>query len=80
MNKVFDASDAPGAAALAICKSLLRSLTELKIISEQEVRGLLTDVATTHSEAALSATMPKKDQDVAAIVNGMLARTTPHPR
>ena len=67
--------DAPGSAALAICKSLLRSLTELEILSEQDVRGLLSDVATTHSEAALSSKMPKKDQEVAAIVNGMLGST-----
>ena len=66
-------SDAPGAAALAICKSLLRSLTELQIIGEEDVRGLLTDVATMHSEAALSSTTPEKDHAVAAIVKGMLA-------
>ena len=69
-------SDAPGAAALAICKSLLRSLTELQIIGEDDVRGLLTDVATTHSEAALSSTMPENDHAVAAIVREMLAGRT----
>jgi hypothetical protein len=73
MTELPDASDAPGAAALAICKSLLRTLTELKILTEQDVRGLLTDVATMHGEAALSSTMPEKDHAVAAIVKEMLA-------
>lgn len=44
--------DADGTAALGICKSLILALTDLKIISEKDVRGLLTDVASTHTEAA----------------------------
>ena len=39
-------------AALGICELLLLALTELKIISDQDARDLLTDVATTHNEAA----------------------------
>jgi hypothetical protein len=42
----FDGAD--GSAALGICESLLLALTELEIISEQEARELLTDVASTH--------------------------------
>ena len=38
----FDDSD--GAAALGICESLLLALTDLKVISEKDVRDLLTDV------------------------------------
>jgi len=44
--------DAEGIAALGICESLLLALTDLKIISEKDARDLLTDVATTHHEAA----------------------------
>ena len=65
-------SDAPGAAALAICKSLLSLMTKLKIISDREVRGLLTDVASAHSEPALTSKAPDKDQAVVAIVLGIL--------
>ena len=35
-----------GTAALNICESLLLALTDLKVISEENVRALLTDVAT----------------------------------
>jgi hypothetical protein len=45
-------NEADGMAALGICESLLIALTELKVISEQDARDLLTDVATTHSQAA----------------------------
>jgi hypothetical protein len=76
MTNLPDATDAAGAAALAICKSLIRSLRELNILSEQDVRGLLTDVATMHSEAALTSAVPAKDHAVATIVKEMLALRT----
>ena len=41
-----------GAAALGICESRLLALTDLKVISDEDVRGLLTDVATANTEAA----------------------------
>ena len=53
MTDVAGLTDAEGLAALGICESLLLALTELKIISERDARDVLTDVATTHSEAAL---------------------------
>jgi hypothetical protein len=65
--------DAEGTAALGICESLLIALTELKIISEQEARDLLTDVATTHDEAATTSQLPNKHQAVAEIVRRILA-------
>jgi hypothetical protein len=64
---------AEGLAALGICESLLLALTDLKIISEREVRDLLTDVATTHSEAALVALKPELHHAVVAIVERILA-------
>ena len=37
-------TDAEGLAALAICESLVIALTDLKVISQQDVRDLLADV------------------------------------
>jgi hypothetical protein len=66
-------SDAEGMAALGICESLLLALTDLKIISEQDARGLLSDVATTHQEAAATSQSPDKHQAVVEIVQRILA-------
>ena len=60
-------------AALGICESLLLALTDLKIISEQDARDLLTDVATTHEEAATLSQTPERHQAVSAIVRRILA-------
>jgi hypothetical protein len=63
--------DAEGLAALGICESLLLALKDLKIISGQEVRDLLTDVATTHSEAAM-VSEPERHRAVIAIIQRIL--------
>ena len=68
-------SDTEGMAALGICESLLLALTDLKIISEQHARDLLTDVATTHGEAATTALAPERHQAVVEIVQRILAGT-----
>ena len=65
--------DADGMAALGICESLLLALTDLKIIGDQEARDLLTDVATTHNEAAEASQTPEKHRAVIAIVKRILA-------
>ena len=65
--------EADGTAALGICELLLLALTDLKIISEQDARDLLTDVATTHNEAAADSQTPEKHQAVVAIVQRILA-------
>jgi hypothetical protein len=44
-------SGAAGHAALAICESVLLSLTENKIIDEAEARAILEDVAAAHRNA-----------------------------
>jgi hypothetical protein len=62
-----------GTAALLICESLLLALTDLKVISERDVRGLLTDVATASAEAASSSQTPVKNVAVAEIVRRILA-------
>jgi hypothetical protein len=66
-------NDAEGLAALGICESLLLALTEFKIISEKDARDLLTDVAMTHQEAALTAAAPAKHLAVVDIVRRILA-------
>ena len=73
MAKEASFSEAAGLAALGICESLLIALSERKIISEQEMRDLLTDVAATHSEAALHARAPDRHQAVVEIVQRILA-------
>ena len=60
-------------AALGICESLLLALTDLKIIGEQDARDLLTDVATTHDEAASTSHAPEKHKAVIDIVQRILA-------
>ena len=65
--------DAKGMAALGICESLLLALTDLNVISEEDVRGLLTDVATTHNEAASGSQTPEQHQAVVEIVQRILA-------
>ena len=49
-------SGAAGHAALAICESMLLSLTENKIIDETEARAILADAATAHRNSIPLAT------------------------
>ena len=49
MSPMTDIKDvAAGCAALAICESLLLALTELKVIDDRDVRGVLEDAAAAH--------------------------------
>lgn len=66
-------NDADGSAALGICESLLLALTDLKIITERDARDLLTDVATSHDEAATTSQTPDRHHAVTAIVQRILA-------
>jgi hypothetical protein len=63
---------ADGMATLGICEALLIALTELKIISEQDARDLLTDVVAAHSDAADASQTPERHRAVAAIVQRIL--------
>jgi hypothetical protein len=65
--------DAEGLAALGICESLVLALTDLKVISEQAARDLLSDVATTHNSAAAASLTPERHQAVVEIVQRILA-------
>ena len=51
MSPMTDIKDvAAGCAALAICESLLLALTELKVIDDRDVRGVLEDAAAAHRD------------------------------
>jgi hypothetical protein len=65
-------NEADGSAALGICESLLLALTEGKIITEKDARDLLTDVVTSHTEAAEASQTPDRHRAVAAIVQRIL--------
>lgn len=65
-------NDADGSAALGICESLILALTDRKLITEKEVNDLLTDVVTSHSEAAETSHTPDKHRAVAEIVQRIL--------
>jgi hypothetical protein len=65
--------DADGTAALGICESLLLALTDAKILSDKDARDLLTDVVSSHQEAADASESPCKHEAVIAIVQRILA-------
>lgn len=71
MNQL--ARDAKGAAALGICESLLIALIDLKIISDANVRDLLTDVMTANVEAGTLSRTPERNQAVVEIVERIIA-------
>ena len=67
-------SGAAGHAALAICESLLLSLTENKIIEETEVRAILADAAGAHrnSMSLLSDDRTVAHEEAAALIEAIL--------
>jgi hypothetical protein len=65
--------DADGTAALGICESLLLALTDAKILAERDARDLLTDVVSSHQDAADASASPGKHHAVIAIVERILA-------
>ena len=73
MTERVPLNDAEGMAALGICESLLLALVDLKIISEQDACDLLTNVATTHQQAADVSPTPEKHRAVVEIVHRIVA-------
>ena len=70
MNSV---SDAAGHAALAICESMLLSLTENEIIDEGEAKAILEDAAAAHRNAIPLADAAAHDEAatlIEAIIEG----------
>jgi hypothetical protein len=73
MTETPGPTNAEALAALGICESLLLALIDLKIISEQNARDLLADVADTHNEAAIISQTPEIHQAVVVILQRILA-------
>jgi hypothetical protein len=65
-------SGAAGHAALAICESMLLSLTESKIIDETEVRAILEDAAAAHRNAIPMVTDGTAHGEAATLIEAIL--------
>ena len=66
--------DATGHAALAICESLLLSLTETNVLGADEARAILTDAASAHRNAMPAAYNPDVHGAAADIIELILKR------
>jgi hypothetical protein len=63
---------ASGAAALAICGSILLCLGDRKILSEHEIIGILEDAITAHQIAPADDGLTKIHEAVATLINGII--------
>ena len=64
--------DVSGAAALAICESLLLALNDRKILPEREILGILRDAAAAHSEDPGHDGHSALHEAVAALINQII--------
>lgn len=65
-------NDVSGAAALAICESLLLCLGDRKILPEDEIIGILQDAIAAHRNAPPDDGMTKTHDAVAALIKGII--------
>ena len=65
-------SGAAGHAALAICESMLLSLTENKIIDKAEAKSILVDAAAAHRNAIPVMTDGTAHDEAAALIEAIL--------
>jgi hypothetical protein len=65
-------SGAAGHAALAICESMLVSLTENKIIDGAEAKAILADAAAAHRHSIPLVTDGAAHDEAAALIEAML--------
>jgi hypothetical protein len=65
-------SGAAGHAALAICESMLLSLTENKIIDEAEARAILEDAAAAHRNSVPLLADGAAHEQAASLIDEML--------
>jgi hypothetical protein len=65
-------SGAAGHAALAICESMLLSLTENKVIDETEARAILADAAAAHRNSISLLTDGTAHDAAAALIEALL--------
>ncbi len=69
-------SDAAGHAALAICESMLLSLTDNNVIDDAEARSILTDAALAHRNAMALATDGAAHDQAATLIEAILKAAT----
>jgi hypothetical protein len=65
-------SDAAGHAALAICESLLLSLTDSKVIDQGEAKAILADAAAAHRSAISLSTNGTAHDQAATLIEAIL--------
>ena len=65
-------NDVSGAAALAICESLLLCLGDRKILAESEVMGIMEDAIAAHQNAPTDDGMTKTHEAVAALIKSII--------
>ena len=71
---------ASGLAALSICESLLLALSDLKIMGEKDVGGVLDDAAAAHRSAGASTKDAALHLQVVAILDRIIAGGNSVPR
>ena len=71
---MINISDAAGHAALAICESMLLSLTENKTIDAAEARAILEDAAAAHRNTLPLVTDGAAHEEAAALIEAILKR------
>ena len=67
-----DVSGAAGHAALAICESMLLSLTENKVIDDAEARAILVDAAAAHRNSIPLVTNGAAHDEAATLIETIL--------
>lgn len=75
MPQSYDDTDgrAAGVAALAISESLLLALTEARLLSERDARGVLEDAAAALQGAVGSKSAVAIQHDAAKLIRGVIA-------
>lgn len=69
-----DISGAAGHAALAICESMLLSLTENQVIDTAEATAILADAAAAHRQAISLGTDDTAHDEAATMIEAILKR------
>lgn len=81
MTSTTDIKDvAAGHAALAICESLLLALTELKVLGDNDARGILEDAAATYRGAESTAPDAAVHHEAAHMIEHIISVRSSLPR
>ena len=68
-----DQTELAGIAALSICEALLLALKDNKLLSDNEIAGVLRDAAATHQNAVGNDLEMVKHNGVAELINAIIA-------